>query len=207
MKHSDEERTLALAGIAQAATLVHEIASHGDCNQQAYKASIESIFRQESDSTLGVFGDIENLHVGFAELQKILSSDKEAKSSQEVMRYFLGLLVLERKLNKKAGMLTDIGNRIDKAQRQAEYFDDTTHTSVVANLADSYVETLGSFAFRIMVTGNQQYLHQEDLLAKIRSLLLAGIRATVLWRQLGGTKFHIIFGRKKILNCINVLQA
>ena len=34
---------------------------------------------------------------------------------------------------------------------------------------------------------------------KVRALLLAGIRAVVLWRQLGGSRTQIIFARKKMV--------
>ena len=33
---------------------------------------------------------------------------------------------------------------------------------------------------------------------RIRTLLLAGIRSAMLWRQLGGNKWQIIFGRGEI---------
>jgi high frequency lysogenization protein len=33
----------------------------------------------------------------------------------------------------------------------------------------------------------------------VRTLLLAGLRSAVLWRQLGGGRFDLMFGRKKIM--------
>ncbi len=33
---------------------------------------------------------------------------------------------------------------------------------------------------------------------KIRALLLAGIRSSVLWRQMGGSRLQFIFSRQKI---------
>ncbi|MGD8349299.1 MAG: DUF489 family protein, partial [Gammaproteobacteria bacterium] len=33
--------------------------------------------------------------------------------------------------------------------------------------------------------------------ARVRASLLAGIRAAVLWRQLGGNKWKLLFARKK----------
>jgi high frequency lysogenization protein len=34
---------------------------------------------------------------------------------------------------------------------------------------------------------------------RIRALLLAGIRAAVLWRQVGGKRRHFFFGKGKIV--------
>jgi high frequency lysogenization protein len=42
---------------------------------------------------------------------------------------------------------------------------------------------------------------------KIRALLLAAIRAAVLWRQAGGRKYHFILQRKRLLQEVKtVLQ-
>ena len=51
---------------------------------------------------------------------------------------------------------------------------------------------------RIIVNGNPQYLQNERTTDWIRTLLLAGIRAATLWSQLGGGRFDLMFGRKKI---------
>jgi len=40
---------------------------------------------------------------------------------------------------------------------------------------------------------------------KIRTLLLAGIRAAVLWRQMGGNRWQLLFSRKDIINDAKML--
>ena len=52
---------------------------------------------------------------------------------------------------------------------------------------------------QVMVRGEERYLRDADIAARIRTLLLAGIRAAVLWRQLGGSKWRLFIGRKKYL--------
>ncbi len=37
-------------------------------------------------------------------------------------------------------------------------------------------------------------------LHRVRALLLAGVRAAVMWRQMGGKRRHILFKRKAILH-------
>ncbi len=44
-----------------------------------------------------------------------------------------------------------------------------------------------------------RHLQQTDNAAKIRALLLAGIRSARLWRQLGGHRWQLIFSRRKLL--------
>jgi high frequency lysogenization protein len=49
-----------------------------------------------------------------------------------------------------------------------------------------------------MVVGDQNYLGSQNTVNKIRALLLAGIRAVLLWRQCGGSRWKLLFFRKKI---------
>ena len=53
---------------------------------------------------------------------------------------------------------------------------------------------------RIQVTGEPIILKQKNNQHTIRALLLSGIRAAVLWRQVGGKRRNILFSRKKIVD-------
>ena len=55
----------------------------------------------------------------------------------------------------------------------------------------------------MMVRGEQNYLSNPDNAGKIRVLLLAGIRAAVLWHQLGGSKWKLMIFRKKYVRSAN----
>jgi high frequency lysogenization protein len=82
--------------------------------------------------------------------------------------------------------------------RQADHFH-TTHESVIGNLADTYKQTLSTLSFRIKVAGNPQILQNNYNANKVRALLLAGIRAAILWRQVGGRRWHLLFNRKRYI--------
>jgi high frequency lysogenization protein len=51
-----------------------------------------------------------------------------------------------------------------------------------------------------MVRGEPNYLQNPDNQNRIRALLLAGIRAAWLWRQMGGNRWRILFGRQQFLD-------
>ena len=61
-------QTIALAGIAQAAALVQQLATKGTCDQAALEASIASVLKIDSDSVLDVYGSLEGLKLGLAQL-------------------------------------------------------------------------------------------------------------------------------------------
>ena len=50
-----------------------------------------------------------------------------------------------------------------------------------------------------MVNGKPQYLKNERTVDWVRTLLMAGLRSATLWNQLGGGRFELMFGRKKII--------
>ncbi len=57
-----------------------------------------------------------------------------------------------------------------------------------------------------MVRGEPVVLASPDNQHMIRALLLAGMRAAVLWRQCGGNRIRLILGRKALLDCCRELQ-
>ncbi len=71
-------------------------------------------------------------------------------------------------------------------------------SKVIANTAALYQETLSTFSFRIQVTGEPNHLKNTDNADKIRALLLAGVRAALLWRQVGGRRWHLLFFRSRV---------
>ena len=49
-----------------------------------------------------------------------------------------------------------------------------------------------------MVNGEHGHLSNPAIAAKVRAALFAGIRSALLWHQLGGSRWHLLFSRKKI---------
>ncbi len=188
-------QTIALAGVAQAASLVQQLATTGSANTIALEASINSILKIDSASVLDIYGGLENLKLGLEQLNAQMTGYKLVEPQQA--RYCASLVFLENQLSKQSAMLNIIQIGIIKAQAQAEHFG-LLHENVFANLASLYQETLSNLQPRIMVNGNPDYLERADIANKIRACLLAGIRSALLWRQCGGTRWKFLFYRRKI---------
>jgi high frequency lysogenization protein len=116
----------------------------------------------------------------------------------DVMRYALSIIHLESRLRKNKHMMNQLGESIQSSVRQADHFH-ITHESVIGNLADTYKQTLSTLSFRIKVAGNPQILQNSHNANKVRALLLAGIRGAILWRQVGGRRWHLLFNRKRYI--------
>ena len=59
---------------------------------------------------------------------------------------------------------------------------------------------------RIMVSGEPKHLTDNDNAHRIRANLLAAIRSTVLWRQLGGSRFGLVFSRRAYIGACRHLM-
>jgi high frequency lysogenization protein len=109
----------------------------------------------------------------------------------------LSLMHLQKKLSRSPKMLTTLTQRLRQTQKQVDYFT-LTHPTVITNLSDIYLNTISTFKFRIIILGSQRVLHARENMDKVRALLLAGVRAAVLWKQVGGSRIQILFSRTKI---------
>lgn len=187
--------TLALAGIVQAVSLVSELARTGKVNEAAYLASIESIFQLDPNDTASVYGGIEGVKLGLEKVIQLFSPKNKTK--EYLMRYIISLLYLEKKITRSTHLTKQLTLKIQHTKKQVDYFH-LTHPTVTASLADTYLVTISQFKFRIIVWGSQRSLSVVENMNKIRALLLAGIRSAVLWRQMGGSRWQLLFSRSKI---------
>lgn len=192
---SISNQTIALAGIAQSVSLVRQLATTGNADQDAMAASIGSLLKIDSDSVADVYGGLAGIRHGLEQLDKQLTSRVVANPEQA--RYAAQLVHLQKQLSQNKDMLNKIRVGITRAQAQAEHFG-ALHENVLANLADIYHGTISTLQPRIMINGDPQYLGNQATVNKIRALLLAGIRASLLWRQCGGSRWHLLLSRKKL---------
>lgn len=202
--HNYHNQLIALAGVFQASHLVEQIAKQGQAPADALNTSISSILCTNPDNVEAVFNGLSGLTIGFNILKQVLERNTSQSVHNDTIRYALTLIHLERKLNKAPSMLNTISERLDKAKNQAAHFA-TDHANVVANLASLYLDTISTFRPRIQVTGDPQYLQQQSNADKIRAVLLAGVRAALLWHQVGGRRWHLLFYRKKLLSALGQL--
>lgn len=194
MSDAYQQQVIALAAVCQAAKLVHQLASDGNIPTETTEPLLESIFCLSPNHFSDVYGDPKRLRIGLLVLQDMLDQSTE-HASAEVTRYALGMLHLDKRLQKQPDMLDDLKSGIDTASRQMQHFG-LAHANTSAALADVYKNTLSQLSFRIHVTGNPAYLQNASTANNIRTLLLAGIRGARLWRQSGGRRWHLLFYRR-----------
>ncbi|MFC1237222.1 high frequency lysogenization protein HflD [Vibrio sp. F74] len=197
------DRTIAFAGICQAVALVQQVAKDGYCDTDAFEASVKAIINTNPSNTLEVYGRESDLKIGLECMVKGIDS---TPAGSEVTRYIISLMALERKLNEKNEAMAQLGERIQMIARQVNHFD-LFDEQMISNIASIYLEVISPIGPRIQVTGTPSVLQQTTNQHKVRALLLSGIRSTVLWRQVGGKRRHMVFGRKKMVEQAQILLA
>ncbi len=197
MNQTIAHRALAMAGIFQAAYLVQQIARRGQVAESAVEASINSLFQLDPDNAAAVFGGINGLAIGLRVFSEQLDG-KRSRRDPELLRYVISLLHLERQLARREDLLLLIRRGIEGLDIPVEQ-NNATDPQVIAALARLYQDTISTLTPRLMVHGEPTVLSDADTANRIRTLLLAAIRAAVLWRQCGGRRWRLLLQRGDLL--------
>ncbi|XLY90325.1 high frequency lysogenization protein HflD [Ectopseudomonas mendocina] len=196
-----QEQLVALGAVFEAAVLADKIARTGQVSEASMSCMLGSLLVRDPQTTLAVYGgDDLNLRDGYRALISSLERNPSALQ-REPLRYSLAMIGLERQLDKRSDMLQIMGSRLDQIQQQVEHFG-LVHDNVIAACGGLYQDTISTFRQRIQVHGDMRFLQQPNNAAKIRALLLAGIRSARLWRQLGGHRWQLVFSRGKLLKAL-----
>jgi high frequency lysogenization protein len=191
------DRVLALAGVVQAASLVSDTANGAAVDEGSQRATLESILKTESRDVPEVFGGLAGVRLGLKRLAELLGPER-APHDLTILRYSLSLLQLQTKVMRDGALRKILDESIARGREQVRHFG-LTHGNVLANLADTYARTAGSFEPRILVTGDALKLRNPLTVNLVRSLLLGGLRSAVLWRQCGGSRWMLLFMRASLL--------
>ena len=188
------DKTIALAGIFQSASLVTQIASKGIVDSHDLETAVRSTLNMNPSSTAAVYNGVDNLRTGFHTLCSHLGEGALQRDANTA-RYVISLLHLSRKLLKNDAMLATISQRLERVQEQVDMFG-VTHDNTLANLASIYSETISTLSPKVIVTGEDSYLTSPGNADKIRAILLSGIRSGILWLQVGGSRWQIVLKRR-----------
>ncbi len=203
---TDDDRTLALAGVYQASVLTQDLARQGRCDDAVLTASIDSLFTFDASSTIGVYGNIAALGCGLKAIVNRMATQAEI-TDFELSRYVMSLTQLAGRLQRDSDMaqkLYDgISNLPEAARRRANAGDandsELADIALCQGLADVYSTTISKMSPQVIVHGEHGHLSDTEIVAKVRAVLLAGVRSAWLWHQLGGRKWHLILQKNRYI--------
>lgn len=196
MSFTIDDRTLALAGVAQALQQVRRIAETGQSDARIVQTAMESVMRLDAPSVSAVYGNAAAVAPGLRLLHNQLTGNNQDKALGKLA---LSVLQVERRFSATPACMQAVGDGIATIKLQADALGDAAHPDVLAAVGALYAQTLSQLRPRVMVQGNPHYLAQPGVVAEIRALLLAAVRSAMLWRQAGGNYWDFLFFRGRLL--------
>ncbi len=189
------DQTLALASMMQSAALIMQLANGEKINQASFDCSMDSLFTLEANSVDDIYGHGEGLIKGLKTLISYMGG-KDKFPERQLAYYVLSMIKLESKLMKNKSLINEIHKGLEDIQQHTLDFD-MSQTAKTHKVDGLYQKTISHIKPRIIVQGDQVHLSNSDTTCKVRTLLFAGIRAAVLWNQKGGSRWKLLFSRKK----------
>ncbi len=193
---------IALSALIQSADLVNRLASHGQVPESSLKIMRDSLFRFDVENVSEIYvnnqdSDLnQNLHTGIRVARKIFLENANQEYAHTI-RYVLALIQLEKHFRHSPELMDKVRNRLQALKDQAD--DDL--------ISELYLDTLAKLPFRIQVLGKMQHLKNPRNEYQIRTLLFSGLRAAMLWHQMGGRRWHFLFRKKAIIASIEALKG
>lgn len=202
MPQTDHDRVIALAAAMQATDLVRGIARRGQAHPDDIETCLSSLLQIDAPSSADIYGGIPRLRTGLRLLEQQLQNPRD----MELTRYVVVLLRLERQLSRREDLLRVLRAGIEDIIQNLNHFP-IGHSNTIARCADLYLKTLSTLSPRIMVSGDPVHLNNPENANRIRALLLAGIRAAILWRQSGGGRLTLLLRRNALLREARLLLS
>ena len=202
MEKSIRNRTIALSALFQCVNCVIQLANKGTCDADLFESCANSVLEDDVNSAEALYGGLAQLKTGLKSMQYQLGNvetDNPAERTRQIdaIRYSINLLTLEKKLSRNSKVYKRLIDGITESQQQLDFFP-ATHNNMIARLAELYSNTVSTLKPRIMIQGDQNYLTNTEIAARMRTLLLAGIRAALLWKQAGGSRWKLLLERQKM---------
>lgn len=198
-----EQQVIALAGILQATYLVDQIARTGAADSASTNGILHSLFVFNTDEPLAVYGGLHNVQLGLRILRDLLAGQRRDEY-RGCIRYGLGILHLEKLLAGDSKMQGTIRNRLQHTEKNLEHFSQDINR-IASNIAAIYQDTISHMKYRIQITGSLQQLQNNHNADRIRALLLAAIRSAWLWRRVHGSRWQLLFSRRRLLKATESL--
>jgi high frequency lysogenization protein len=192
-----------LAGVFQATELVRQAAHHGTWSGYAASSCLHSLFQLEAESIAEIYGGAAKMRLGVETMLAVLQGDNRYADS---LRYTVGLLQVEKKFRRSGKLQEAVGKQLQEISVEGLDLEQHEREDLQAHdISELYSNTVSKLAPRIVVNGKPQYLKNDRTVDWVRTLLMAGLRSATLWNQLGGGRFELMFGRKKIIKEAEIL--
>lgn len=200
--------TIALAALFQSAVQIQAIARYGTVNEHAIAPLMRALIITDPDEVTDVY-DPQRLTPGLNNLISCLSTrDSESPAKAELKKIASNMMLLENNLNKQKVVFDKLSNQVDNLRLEVLRLHSDYETAndniildydIIKKYSKIYSDLISPNFPKLIIYGEEQFLRRTELQEMIRALLLAGIRACVLWYQVGGRSYSFRFKTKEFI--------
>ena len=191
----NDDYVISPCAIFQCSYLIDQASISNFENISDIEMLVKSIYITKSLKIKDIYYDETKLIDGLTSLKKVLDGKNDA-SLLNIQKYVLSSIILQKKINKINNLKNLIRKKIDNYHNNSMISENLNYQ--IKYSEQIYKEYISLIKPRIIISGTKEYLEKNSSL--IRALLLSSIRAAFLWNKLSGSKWHLIFKRKEILN-------
>ncbi len=184
----------ALSALLDAIQGVRDLASTGRTELTRRIPLLEAVFNFDGDTPVVLYGQTFDFNPGL-KIGAALSARSWGQGDDR-LRMAVQILALSGRLWRSASAGKRLSEAIESARRQQLAFG-VAHENTLQAMAQVYVDTIAPLGARIMVSGDPAVLTQDRVVTQIRALLLAAMRAAILWRHLDGSVWSLYFFRAR----------
>lgn len=195
-----ENQTLALGGIFQSVHLCKSLATTGTCEPDELAGTLRSVLTLKTDRVIDAYGgSASSIGRGLRIMKSQLGGNAESRD-MDIARYALAVIQLGTNVLNDANTVEQLRIGISRAQAMDKPADDP---EMISNLANLYRSSISQLSPRIMVSGDPNYLNNNEIASTIRAALFGGVRSVVLWRQCGGTRPKLLLSRSQYIRHVD----
>ena len=197
-----QDQVRAFAGMLQAASLVHQLATRDSHDETALLSSALSVLRIDTDSVEEIYGDRNDLLLGYQVVAQMFGR-RSGQIPRQLFQYSVAMHQLAVRIPVMSHVSEIIRSGLEDLNREFlgrgdfPEEDEAQVEHLYESLAGLYARSVSTLTPRIMVQGSQQRLASPATVNRVRTALFAGIRSAFLWHQLGGRRWHLLFQRRK----------
>lgn len=195
---SIDDQLIAMAGMTQAVQLIQTLAYEGRvADQPALEASIGSLFAFDVPDTASVYGGLSGVRLGLKRVNELLAGNARQPKDLELTRYLVTLFAVTKAFRQDADMGGKLHGRLEELKPSFDQHG--ADTGLMADLNSLYRSTLSHLPQKFVINGEKHHLEDMQTSSTVRALLLAGVRATILFDQVGGRRWRLLFMRGKYI--------
>ena len=192
------QQSFAFAAVVELSDLIHRLLWDGSSDAARTKMYTKSLFVFDSDNLEKAYPRKKMLPA--LERMRNFLLPQNSEEPRRLYPIISQVIKLSSYLRKHPALLSDVTGQLFELNKGLNDHK-RGQISTILQVASIYSDTLSQLPQRkrIKISGSRRHINNPNVAQTVRTLLLASVRASLVWHRLGGRSWHLIVARKKLL--------